>query len=178
MPDAQQHFRPDFLGLSCVITGFGVIELQGTGRVEEYQNHLHRVDPSAAARLLQVWAEIAQSLNQGHDGSLTPPPGHQTGQHHRPPEQRGYRDSSGDGPPRPLNPDILVRQRIFDDATLGPLARNLIQLWYLGQWGFPVISAQAYQEGLVWKAIGAHPQGAKQQGFGTWSSPPPAYKGQ
>lgn len=75
------------------------------------------------------------------------------------------------------------------DPDLGPLARNLIVLWYLGQWdqmprrwrdrhgaspadtaGVP--SAAAFREGLVWTAIGAHPTGAKPPGFGSWATPP------
>jgi len=68
-----------------------------------------------------------------------------------------------------------VQQAIFDNADLQATARNLIKLWYTGQWGDDVtvtVSSEAYKEGLVWKAIHAHPQGAKQQGFGTWSFPP------
>jgi hypothetical protein len=79
----------------------------------------------------------------------------------------------------------------------GPLARNIIRMWYLGQWKqLPsvwvqnlteeqsrafnefgrdkdrVISAEAYQEGLAWTAIGANPMGAKQPGFGSWAVAP------
>jgi hypothetical protein len=68
---------------------------------------------------------------------------------------------------------------LLQDAQLGPLARNLIKLWYLGQWfgelppgANSILSAESYKEGLVWRAIGAHPQGAKQQGFAAWSEPP------
>ena len=70
------------------------------------------------------------------------------------------------------------------------MTRALIQLWYLGQWvPLPedwrnrfgasrfdvakIISTRAYKEGLVWDAIGAHPMGAKQQGFGAWAQEPP-----
>lgn len=82
-----------------------------------------------------------------------------------------------------------VRKEILNDVKLGPVARNVITLWYLGNWAqLPqdwrnryganekdadhVVSAQAYQEGLVWRTIGAHPPGAKQPGFGTWGFPP------
>jgi hypothetical protein len=78
----------------------------------------------------------------------------------------------------------------------GPIARNLIRMWYLGQWqrlptewvtSIPkefqpfdefgrnfnrVISAQAYKEGLAWSAIGANPPAAKQPGFASWAEPP------
>jgi hypothetical protein len=78
---------------------------------------------------------------------------------------------------------------ILADAELGPIARNMIVLWYLGQWdqmprhwrdrhgaspadvaGVP--SAAAFRAGLVWRAIGAHPTGANPPGFGSWATPP------
>src|SRR5262249_34534790 len=75
-----------------------------------------------------------------------------------------------------------------------PLAQNLLRLWYLGQWkrmpkcwaethfdeaaregydefGRDVdrgVSPQSYQQGLVWRAIGVNPPGAKQPGFASW----------
>lgn len=67
----------------------------------------------------------------------------------------------------------LIRDRILSIETLGDTARNIIILWYLGQWSSEaVVSAEAYKQGLVWGAVGAHPQGAKQQGFGVWSLDP------
>lgn len=74
--------------------------------------------------------------------------------------------------------ETAVRQEIMSDPVLGPVARNLVKLWYLGQWqggnqeDWFIPSAAAYTEGLVWDAIGAHPQGAKQEGFGTWQFKP------
>ncbi len=82
-----------------------------------------------------------------------------------------------------------VRKRILDNAMLGPIARNIITMWYVGNWNqLPrvwrqkygaqakdltrVISARAFREGLVWDAIGAHPPTAKSPGFGTWASTP------
>ncbi|WP_411075768.1 hypothetical protein [Streptomyces sp. cmx-4-7] len=35
-----------------------------------------------------------------------------------------------------------------------------------------VVSPDAYTEGLLWRAIGAHPSGAKAPGYGSWASPP------
>jgi hypothetical protein len=75
------------------------------------------------------------------------------------------------------------------DPDLGPLARNLAVMWYLGQWDtLPsewrnrngasprdvdhVVSAAAYREGLAWRAAGAHPMGAKAPGYGSWATPP------
>jgi len=38
-----------------------------------------------------------------------------------------------------------------------------------------IVSAESYVNGLVWPAIGSHPMGAKQEGFGTWAFKPPSY---
>ncbi|MFL9862290.1 hypothetical protein PQR72_42355 [Paraburkholderia madseniana] len=70
---------------------------------------------------------------------------------------------------------------LLADLTDGPPTRNLIYAWYTGTWtAIPgvlndttqVISSRAYQEALVWPLIGAHPGGAKQQGWDSWSRPP------
>lgn len=83
----------------------------------------------------------------------------------------------------------LVKTQIFEDPKLGPLARNIAALWYLGMWNqLPaewrnvhgawandvtfVVSTQAYIEALVWKAIHTHPPAAKQPGYGSWALPP------
>lgn len=77
---------------------------------------------------------------------------------------------------------------ILDDDRYGPVARNVLRMWYLGVWRqLPrewrdkygatsydkdhVVSAAAYRESLVWPAAGAHPMGAKAPGFGTWAVP-------
>jgi hypothetical protein len=82
-----------------------------------------------------------------------------------------------------------LRQRIMGDEQLGPVARNLIKLWYSGTWyelpqtwmerfgaataDIPkVVSPTAYTEGLMWVAIGSHPPGAKGPGYGSWAGPP------
>jgi hypothetical protein len=80
---------------------------------------------------------------------------------------------------------------VMDDHDLGPVARSVIVLWYLGQW-YPlpndwrnrngasprdvprVISADAYAAGLAWRAAGAHPMGANPTGYGSWANPPTA----
>jgi hypothetical protein len=84
----------------------------------------------------------------------------------------------------------LLRARIFGDEKLGPIARNLIKLWYVGVWyRLPdawhglfeaagdvdrdqIVSTAAYTEALLWPAIGANPPGAKGPGYGTWTDPP------
>lgn len=89
-----------------------------------------------------------------------------------------------------------VRAGILSDGKLGPVARNVIALWYNGTWSpLPsewylthrtevpnppdvanatpyIVSAEAYIEGLAWAAANTHPMGAKQPGFGTWAEQP------
>jgi hypothetical protein len=82
-----------------------------------------------------------------------------------------------------------LRREILSDAKLGPVARALIKLWYVGTWyQLPVewrehygqnamdrtfvVSAGSYTEGLLWPAIGANPAGAKALGYGMWATPP------
>jgi hypothetical protein len=85
--------------------------------------------------------------------------------------------------------DRHLRFCILSHAKFGPLARNLIKLWYVGTWhclprnwhenfgGNPadydhVPSPTSYTEGLLWPAIGANPPGAKPFGYGMWAKPP------
>jgi hypothetical protein len=90
--------------------------------------------------------------------------------------------------PQALRDDRL-RREIFGDEKLGPIARNIIKLWYIGIWEeLPhawtesygaiennvafMVSAAAYTEGLLWTAIGANPPGAKAPGYASWVLPP------
>lgn len=73
----------------------------------------------------------------------------------------------------------FIETHLIGSEKLSTLVRSIIKLWYLGQWYSPedpsqtqIPSANSYQQGLVWDAIHAHPQAAKQQGFGAWSEPP------
>ncbi len=89
-----------------------------------------------------------------------------------------------------------IRVEIISNAKLGPVARNIIKMWYTANWyQMPsewtnrfgtfatddcgnfldvdhVVSGEAYEQSLVWLAMEAHPMGAKQPGFGTWAFPP------
>jgi len=82
----------------------------------------------------------------------------------------------------------LVQGTIMADTTLGPLARRIIRLWYLGIWyadeppvndprtGAPpagqVVSMNAYTGGLAWDAVQAHPMGYSEMHYGYWSGTP------
>lgn len=52
------------------------------------------------------------------------------------------------------------------------LTKNLITMWYTGNWGQDVISPESYVQGLIWNAAQTHPPGAKQPGFGSWAEKP------
>jgi hypothetical protein len=85
--------------------------------------------------------------------------------------------------------DAALRRELLSDDRLGPIARNVIKLWYLGIWhelpkGWRdafgaregdfmfTVSASAYTEALLWPAIGANPSGAKAPGWASWTGPP------
>ena len=141
-----------FYELSRDLTGFDEVELLGTGRGPEYMAELDRIlPPGARSALLDAYRRAL------HD--------------------------------YPDDPELGLQVEILGDAYLGPVARNLIFMWYTGTWqqlpdgwraayGISpadtphVVSSEAYREGLVWPAIGAHPAGAKQQGYGSWAFPP------
>jgi hypothetical protein len=77
------------------------------------------------------------------------------------------------------DPAALIRQRIYRRDDLRAAAHRILMLWYTGTWfdtvpfGGAPGSADAYREGLVWRAIGSHPMAAKPQGFSAWSEPSP-----
>jgi len=89
--------------------------------------------------------------------------------------------------------DEQIYSDILANPGFGPVARNIIKLWYLSIWhqlpanwrrkyGIPgqandkyqdvqfIVSRNAYIQGLVWQATGRHPMGAKQPGYGTWNA--------
>jgi hypothetical protein len=85
--------------------------------------------------------------------------------------------------------EAAIAADLIANPRLGPIARNVIIMWYLGTWTrLPdgwwgdrarpaedtdrVISPRTYVEALVWRAAGTHPPGARQPGYGSWSLPP------
>jgi hypothetical protein len=149
-----------FLHLSVDLTAFRETELLGTGLAHHY---LAKVRAACGD---EIFADLLAA--------------------HRLARADAGRDA-GDRDPVLL--DRALRHRIFSDDTLGPVARNVIKLWYAGMWyGLPpewtdrygaraaavtsTVTAASYQEGLLWPAIGAHPPGAKAPGYGSWAQPP------
>jgi hypothetical protein len=140
-----------FLDLSVLLTGFGRVQLLGTGMLEHY---LRAVDDVLPAGFLDELLAAYDAL---------------------PADDR----------------EAAAGPTILDDPTLGPVARNLILLWYCGTWTelpedwrglhgtspldtHRVVSPASYLAGLQWVAAGAHPVGARQQGYGAWAVPPEA----
>ena len=149
------HPLEQFLNLSVVLTGFNKVELQAAGVGREYLNLL--IEMAGDTLCFELWAET-QAIYAQHAGHAA----------------RLERE---------------VNQRILKSAKYAPLARNIILLWYNAiwyqlppDWTTPhganaldqdhVVSANAYPEALIWRAIGAHPPAAKPQGFGAWALPP------
>jgi hypothetical protein len=139
-----------FIDLSAVLTGFDRTQLVGTGVAGQYLRTLEEVVPGP------VLDDLLSAYQKLPAGDIR---------------------------------EAAITSDILDDPNLGPVARNLILLWYCGTWkALPddwrmvhgtssldtdrVISGEAYVAGLQWVAAGAHPMGARQQGFGSWALAP------
>lgn len=145
---AQDPRFETFLDLSVAITGFDRVSLFGTGQAALYFATAERVVGRAIMdEVLSTFAALP-------------------------------------GP----TPELL-RQELFGHEKLGDVVRNLVKLWFGAVWyalppawqqaygpaaydGTFVPAPQAYTEGLMWIAIGAHPAGAAAPGFGSWAEPP------
>jgi hypothetical protein len=144
-----------FLELSGCLTGFGRVQLTGTGLTATYLRTLDAVLPGGVLEeLLDAFGRLPADA-----------------------------DRAG-----------AVEATILADPKLGPVARNVVLLWYRGTWTMlpaewraaygaspldtdHVVSAEAYQGGLQWVAAGAHPAGARQQGYGAWAVAPEGSRG-
>ena len=152
----NQKSFDSFLQLSAEMTGYSTTDLLGTGVAHEYFNTFKDIVSESIRH--ELW-DISNKIWKTH------------------------KDES--------KKEEAIRIELLSDVKYGPLVRNIIKLWYLGQWdelssawrerygsstkdvNF-IVSPDSYKQGLVWNAIGAHPMGAKQPGFATWSRPPAA----
>jgi hypothetical protein len=141
--------RPQsFIELSAALTGVTPVLLHGTGMTAAY---LRKIDSVVPLGVLERLFDAFSNARTNSGGS-----------------------------------DLA---EILDDEDLGPVARAITVLWYCGAWtelpeswrarnaAAPadttgVLSGAAYQAGLQWTVVGAHPAGARQQGFGAWSVEP------
>ncbi len=141
-----------FLAFSVKVTAFSRFELQGTGQGEAYFATVIQV---VGFEILEELLERYQSIVDGVYREMEDP----------------------------------MRQVLFGDEKLGPVARNIVKMWFSGNWyQLPLawsqkygpkpkdvtftVSPNAYVAGLLWTAIGAHPAGAKAQGYASWANPP------
>jgi hypothetical protein len=85
--------------------------------------------------------------------------------------------------------EAAIRANLLSHDEFGPVARNIVKLWYTATW-FVLPQAwhrkyngaaddrafvpdpYAYPEALLGPAVGAHPAGAKPTGHQAWISPP------
>jgi hypothetical protein len=141
--------RPQSLvKLSAALTGFSPVALHGTGMTQAYLEKISSIVPSSL--LDRLFEPFEKPFESSAPGNLT---------------------------------------EILNDPDLGPVARAIAVLWYSGTWtklpeawrarngaapgdATGVVSTAAYQAGLQWAVVGAHPAGARQQGFGAWSTEP------
>jgi hypothetical protein len=69
-----------------------------------------------------------------------------------------------------------VKDRLVNDAALGPLVKTVMSLWFTGQQagqGAPVFASQDdYFQALMWSCVGAHPPALSDGYFGHWRYPP------
>jgi hypothetical protein len=139
-----------FIDLSALLTGFQRAQLLGTGVADQY---LRTLEEAVCGEVLDDLLHACERLPSGERS------------------------------------EAAVASEILDHPDRGPVARNLIMLWYSGAWrALPddwrrmhgaspldtdrVVSGEAYVAGLQWVAAGAHPIGARPQGFGSWALPP------
>jgi hypothetical protein len=142
----------EFITLSSELCGFSEFTLRGTGYADAY----------LAGIIDMVGSELVDELLTTY-GRLP----------------------AGDPEAR----DRALRAWILSDEKLGPIARNIVKLWYTSIW-FELPAAwhakfrtrredrrfipftYAYPEGLLAPAVGAHVQGARAPGYGSWAEPP------
>ncbi len=75
-----------------------------------------------------------------------------------------------------------IRARLVPDSCYNSLAKNIILMWYTGEWTTQTddpgtmtstqINGASYVQGLMWSAAETHPPGAKQPGYGSWAETP------
>lgn len=73
-----------------------------------------------------------------------------------------------------INNEIL--HKLMPDSLYSGLAKNIITMWYMGNWMNTVINPQSYVQGLIWGVAETHPPGAKQPGYASWSTAPNTVK--
>ncbi|WP_405449758.1 hypothetical protein OG350_24170 [Streptomyces achromogenes] len=172
--DAENKLR-EFVKFSAAVTGFSEFDLWGTGQAEAYyetavnqegQEAIEKAitsDPSAVpadpvvGSIVKLWyvgvwygpelagrMDVAAWTAPGRSGAKPAVPDDS-----RPEGSRPWLAASG-------------RHQAGEERAHGGDGREPLF----------VVSPDAYTEGLLWRAIGAHPSGAKAPGYGSWVNPP------
>ena len=131
-----------FEEMSAILTGFPLVDIQGTGMSKTYLEFLEKRASEVPFNELMT----------------------------------AFEDAKADASDLSINAQKVIGP-VIEDNALNPLVKNIIMMWYTGQWNYGaddtfVISSNAYIESFSFVAAGAHPQGAKQPGFATWHFPP------
>lgn len=139
-----------FLEISALLTGFNKTELQGTGMVATYYNCV---------------ANVPQNTNYSNEDKKE---NNINVAFFFAEVQEILEQSKG-------NEEKLtaaIASRLMPASAYNGLAQSIATLWYTGNWGANVVGSQSYIQGLMWNVAEAHPPGAKQPGFGSWSIAP------
>lgn len=139
-----------FLEISSLLTGFNKTELQGTGMVATYYNCVANVPQNPN------YSDEDKKENSVNVAFFFA-------------EVREILDQSkGNGEKL----TAAIASRLMPISAYNGLAQSIAALWYTGNWGSNVVTARSYIQGLMWGVAEAHPPGAKQPGFGSWSIAP------
>ena len=150
-PGAATDKRAElFLRLSELLTGFGGIDLLGTGLAGSYLRVVDDIlPPGVADELLAAFARLPAGLNRGAAVQTTILANPKLG---------------------PVARNVIL---MWSRGTWTKLPEEWRSAYGTSALDTDhVVSAEAYRSGLQWVAAGAHPAGALQQGYGAWASAP------
>jgi len=152
---ADHELLQPFLRFSASVTAFSEFDLLGTGQAEAFLETVQdQVGKETLRGLLDACGPLGEDLGLlaksiiklWYAGIWYEPEGKPA-------------DAARRGVPRPRRPGQRPdgeQDRPAKDEREAPF----------------VVSSASYAEGLLWRAIGAHPAGAKAPGYGSWALPP------
>ncbi|MEZ7004429.1 hypothetical protein [Streptomyces sp. AD55] len=166
---AEEKLR-DFVKFSATVTGFSEFDLWGTGQAEAYyktvvdQEGPDAIQKATSSDLSVISADpvVKSIIKLWYVGVWYDP------------ESTGRMDvaawtAPGRSGAKPAIPDD---SRPGQTMSGPPQAGKDRAHGGDGREAPFVVSPDAYTEGLLWRAIGAHPSGAKAPGYGSWANPP------
>ncbi|WP_330241882.1 hypothetical protein [Streptomyces sp. NBC_00525] len=160
-----------FVKFSATMTGFSEFDLWGTGQAEAYYDAVvNQEGPDAIERAIAADPSdplVKSIIKLWYVGVWYGP------------ELTGRMDvaawtAPGRSGAKPAVPDDSQPETDLSPAAASGERRPEGQYARAGDERIPlfVVSPDAYTEGLLWRAIGAHPSGAKAPGYGSWATPP------